>query len=134
MSSIVGTRIRECRRDCNLTLEELSKKVGVTAATINKYETNVVSNLKKDVIEKLAKALFTTPAYLMGWDNNTYYASTHTNNGVIAQNTNTVNFNGSENLSKEEAELIRIYRNLDVKKRIELVSTALRLETENANY
>lgn len=133
MSSIVGTRIRECRRDCGLTLEELSKKVGVTAATINKYETNVVSNLKKDVIEKLAKALLTTPAYLMGWDNTTYYANAHTNNGVIAQNTNTVNFNGHESLSKEEAELLRIYKNLDVKKRIELVSTALRLETENSN-
>lgn len=133
MSSIVGTRIRKCRRERGFTLEELSKKVGVTAATINKYETNIVSNLKKEVVEKLAKALFTTPAYLMGWDNATYCANTHTNNGVIAQNTNTVNFNSGETLSKEEAELLRIYKTLDVKKRIELVSTALRLESENLN-
>lgn len=133
MENVTGIRIRECRREQGLTLEELAKKVGVTAATINKYETNIVSNLKKPIIEKLAEVLCTSPSYLMGWDNNTYYANAHTNNGVIAQNTNTVNFNRSENFSKEEEALLKIYKLLDVRGRNELMSTALRLETENSN-
>ena len=41
--------------------------VGVQKAAINKYETGIVINLKRSTIEKLANALDTSPAYLMGF-------------------------------------------------------------------
>lgn len=130
MIDITGKRIRERRKDLNMTQEELGAKINVTKATINKYETSIVLNLKRAVTEKLAEALMTTPAYLMGWDSDTYNASAvHTNNGIIGQNTGTVTINNSARpISKEEVELLRIYNALDVKKRLELLTTAIRLE------
>lgn len=135
MIDITGKRIREKRRDLNMTQEELGAKINVTKATINKYETSIVSNLKRTVIEKLAEALMTTPSYLMGWDNDTYnVGSVHTNNGIIGQNTGTVTINNSARpISKEEVELLRIYNTLDVKGRLELLTTAIRLEEQQTN-
>lgn len=64
----IGENIRRCRRDLDMTLEEVAIKVGVTRATIQKYENGIISNIPSDKIELLAKALQTTPAYLMGWE------------------------------------------------------------------
>lgn len=64
----IGENIRRCRRDLDMTLEEVAIKVGVTRATIQKYENGIISNIPSDKIELLAKALRTTPAYLMGWE------------------------------------------------------------------
>lgn len=62
--------IKKKRQENNMTLEEVALKVGVTRQTIQKYESGVVSNIPSDKIELLAKALNTTPAYLMGWSKN----------------------------------------------------------------
>ena len=51
-----------------MTLEELAQKVGVSASTILRYETGNIKNLRRDKIKNLADALNTTPAYLMGWE------------------------------------------------------------------
>lgn len=51
-----------------MTQEELAEKVGLKKAAINKYESGVVVNIKRDMIGKLASALETTPTYLMGWE------------------------------------------------------------------
>ncbi len=63
--------IKKKRLEHKLTLEDVSKVVGVTRQTIQKYESGVVSNIPSDKIELLAKALHTTPAYLMGWEDDT---------------------------------------------------------------
>lgn len=63
-----GERIKHLRLRESLTQEELGAKVGVNKAAINKYETGIVENLKRSMIEKLALALNTTPTYIMGWD------------------------------------------------------------------
>ena len=63
----IGDRIRTRRKYLDMTQEELGKRIGVTKATINKYETGIVVNLRRPVIESLAHALDTSPAYLMGW-------------------------------------------------------------------
>lgn len=130
MSNSIGRRLRKLRLEQELTLEDVSKKVGVTKATINKYESNTVKNIKRDTIEKLAETLCTSPEYLMGWtDNSTRVSSVHTNNGVIGQNTGTlINNNSERKLSKEELEILRIYNTLDVKGRLKLLTTAIELE------
>lgn len=63
-----GDRIKQRRLDLKMSQEELGSLVGVKKAAIHKYENNVVVNLKRSMIAKLANALNTTPAYLMGWD------------------------------------------------------------------
>lgn len=61
-----GERIKALRIQHGMTQEELGAKVGVQKSAIYKYETGLVVNLKRSVIEKLAKALDVKPSYLMG--------------------------------------------------------------------
>lgn len=130
MTDDTGKRIKTRRRELGITQEELGKKAGVTKATINKYETGIVSNLKRSTIEEIAKALNVSPSYIMGWTDN--IAEVHTNNGVIGQNSGTVTVNNAERtLSKEELELLRIYNKIGVRGRISLIETALELEAKN---
>lgn len=64
----IGQRIKEKREQRRMTLDELSKLVGVTRQTLSRYETGVINNIPSDMIENIASALRTTPAQLMGWD------------------------------------------------------------------
>ena len=61
-------RLKELRMKAGFSQEELAVKVGLKKAAINKYETGIVVNPKRSLIEKIASILDTTPAYLMGWD------------------------------------------------------------------
>jgi transcriptional regulator with XRE-family HTH domain len=63
-----GERIKSLRIAKGLSQEELGTLIGVKNAAIYKYENGLVVNLKRSIIAKLADALETTPAYLMGWD------------------------------------------------------------------
>ena len=60
--------IKSRRSEKGMTLEELANKVGVSRQTIQRYESGIISNIPSDKIELMAKALSTTPAYLMGWE------------------------------------------------------------------
>ncbi len=64
----IGKRIKEKRIEKGMTLEELGQKANVQRATVQRYESGVISNIPSDKIEMLAAALETTPSYLMGWE------------------------------------------------------------------
>lgn len=64
----IGDRIKLRRNQLGKTLEEVGKMVGVTRATIQRYENGNIQNIPSDKIELLAKSLKTTPAFLMGWE------------------------------------------------------------------
>lgn len=66
----IKERLKQRRLELNMTLEDVAKIVGITRQTVQKYESGVVSNIPSDKIEDLAKALKTTPAYIMGWEDN----------------------------------------------------------------
>lgn len=66
----VGERIRKLREQLGMTQQELADKVGYkTRIAISKIETND-RNVTQAMILDFAKALRTTPSYLMGWDEN----------------------------------------------------------------
>lgn len=63
----MAQRIKDLRVSQNLTLEQVANEVGVGKSTVRKWETGMIANMRRDKIASLAKALHTTPAYLMGW-------------------------------------------------------------------
>ncbi len=67
MSEEMAKRIKELRTAKGLTLEQVADVVGVGKSTVRKWETGMIANMRRDKIASLAKALGTTPAYLMGW-------------------------------------------------------------------
>jgi transcriptional regulator with XRE-family HTH domain len=71
MSEGMAKRIKELRTAKGLTLEQVADVVGVGKSTVRKWETGMIANMRRDKIASLAKALGTTPAYLMGWKEET---------------------------------------------------------------
>lgn len=65
----IGQRIKALRLQQNMSIDDLADKIGKNRTTIYRYEKGDIENLPLDVLEPLAKVLETTPAYLMGWEN-----------------------------------------------------------------
>lgn len=69
--NIIGSRIRWLRKErCKLTQEIVGRYIGVGKATIQKYESGIITNIPSDKIMLLAEILETTPAFIMGWESN----------------------------------------------------------------
>ena len=68
MSEGMAQRIKALRQERGLTLEQVADVVGVGKSTVRKWETGMIANMRRDKIASLAKALSTTPEYLMGWE------------------------------------------------------------------
>jgi transcriptional regulator with XRE-family HTH domain len=56
------------RNNCNLTLEEVATRLGISKPTLQRYESGVISNIPHDKIEAMATIFGITPSQLMGWD------------------------------------------------------------------
>ena len=63
-----GERIRSRREALGMTQTELADALSTTKQNIYKYENGIISNIPSDKIEAMAEILKTTPAYLMGWE------------------------------------------------------------------
>lgn len=63
----IGERMKERRIELGLSQEELAKKAGYKSrSSIQKLESS--RNLPLVKVEKMAKALNCSPAYIMGWE------------------------------------------------------------------
>lgn len=68
MENIVGQRIKDLRKKYKMSVDELAEKVGKSRATIYRYENGEIENAPYTILVPFAKALNTTPTYLMGID------------------------------------------------------------------
>lgn len=100
----MGAKIKQLRKAKGMTLEEVAVVVGVGKSTVRKWEIGMIANMKRDKIASLAKALDTTPAYLMGWE------ETQKNNDILADII--VRLRTDEEFS----EIVKILSNLDAEK------------------
>lgn len=64
----IGERIKAVREARGLTQIELCRKIGINKQLLYKYENSIITNIPSNRVLALSKALDTTPAYLMGWD------------------------------------------------------------------
>lgn len=62
-----NTRLKQLRQNRKLTLSALSEMVGVSDATLQRYESGQIQNIKKPILEKLAEIFGCSEAYIMGW-------------------------------------------------------------------
>ena len=62
--------IKKRREELGMSYQELSNKTGFSKSVLQRYETGTTKKIPANRIEKIAKALNTTPAYLMGWQPN----------------------------------------------------------------
>lgn len=86
----IGERIKARRKEIGMSAEQVADKLGVSPATIYRYESNDIANMRIDKLEPIADVLHTTPAYLMGWEDE------KTNNNTIDDKINSA-FNVLDN-------------------------------------
>ena len=72
---MLGEKIKFLRKSKGMSLEQLAELIGTSRQTVHRYENGTISNIPHDKIEALARALHTTPASLMGWDESGEFSS-----------------------------------------------------------
>ena len=63
----VGERIKSRRKQLGVSADVLADHIGVSRATIFRYENGSIEKLPMTCLEPIAKALYTSVEYLMGW-------------------------------------------------------------------
>ena len=87
----VGEKIKEKRIALGMSQDELAQKVGYKSrSSINKIE--LARDLPLSKVEKMARALGTTPSYLMGWNEKA------SQEDILLQKYNGLNEEGKEKL------------------------------------
>lgn len=66
--STIGERIKEKRIEAGLTVDELAERIGRNRATVYRYENDFIKDMPLNAIGTIAIVLHTSPAYLMGWE------------------------------------------------------------------
>ena len=146
----VGQRIKERRKELGITADDLALAIGKDRTTIFRYERGAIEKLPSTVLEPIAKALHTTPSYLIGWtDDPIDYEAWLNDIGekvpddawpditdpterakmFYAVKNSNINTTPSYTLSEEEKDIIDKYRALDDKGK-HTVNMILRLECE----
>lgn len=65
-----GSRMKSRRKELGIPVDCVAEALHVSVATVYRYENGDIEKVPGAVLEPLAKVLHTTPAYLMGWDDN----------------------------------------------------------------
>jgi transcriptional regulator with XRE-family HTH domain len=64
----VRKALRDARLKKGMTLKDVAVAVGVSEATISRWESGDIENMRRDKIKRLADALSLSPAVIMGYD------------------------------------------------------------------
>ena len=63
----IGKRIRKRRKELNMSVEELARKVGKDRSTIYRYENGDIGNMPLELVSPMAEALKMTPQELLSF-------------------------------------------------------------------
>ena len=111
----IGRNIYHARKLSGMTLEELSKHIGISRQTLSRYENGIIGNIPSDRIEKIAIALNVSPAQLMGWEEMSgnpeeeYYEDPAVNEYAEQLRTNPnmrLLFDATKDMSKEDIDYV----------------------------
>lgn len=116
-----GERIRERRKEINMTADRLANILEVSRSTVFRYENGEIEKVPAPIMMKIASALNTTAAYLMGWEEEKVAPSNLILHNVYCE-------------TEDESELILSYRELsDIGKKKVSSYTDKLLEIETAD-
>lgn len=66
LRQVIGRRIKERRKELNLSQKYIAEKMDVNVSTINRYEAGTIDNSKKLILEGLADTLHVSVEWLKG--------------------------------------------------------------------
>jgi transcriptional regulator with XRE-family HTH domain len=104
----IQTIIKNRRLELELTMKDVAKALGVSEATVSRYESGEIQNMGIDKIEMLAKVLRCSPGYLMGWEdypNSTIQSSLTHDEATLLDLYRLLNNTGKQKLTERAEEL-----------------------------
>lgn len=126
---MIGDKIKARRLELGMTQEELAQKLGFKSkSSINKIELNK-TDIPQKRISQFAKALETTPAFLMDWEKKKESLSPEMKE--LAKRVRITSTN--QYYTKEEKELVKAYREADSLDKM-IVMRTLGLESKLAAH
>lgn len=104
-------RIKNRRNSLGLTLLDVADMLGVKEATVQRYESGEIKNVKHETVVKLATILKCSPQYLMGWSDevleiNSNSLSLNPDEDKLISNYRLLNDSGKEKLLEYSEDLI----------------------------
>ena len=69
--SAVSNILKNRRKELGLTLSQIADQMGVSEATVQRWESGNIKNLRHERVGPLAELLRVSPAVLMGWEDET---------------------------------------------------------------
>jgi len=99
----MSDKIKNRREELGLTLQEVGEYIGVSKATVQRYESGEIKNLKLVIIERLTQVLKINPGYLMGWES-------EENNKEKGINTIAAHFEGNDFSEGDKADIERFIK------------------------
>lgn len=110
----VGERIKQLREKLGLSQVDFADKINVSKQTLYKYENNIITNIPSDKIEAAAKVGNISPAYLMGWEDDSTSENYYMDNDArdlaefLFENPEyKVLFDASRKVKKEDIEFVK---------------------------
>lgn len=64
----IKDKLKQRRLELGLTLDDVARIVNVSGATISRWESGDIENMRRDKIALLAKALQVSPSFIMEWE------------------------------------------------------------------
>jgi len=97
---------------------------------VQRWESGLIENMRRDKIALLAKALNTTPIFILGLDNNpnTNYG---VNNGIIGNNNQNNNISNGKALTPIQNAIVTVCSALTEKQQSDVLSYATALLSES---
>lgn len=99
--------IKKRRLELELTLKDVAKALGVSEATVSRYESGEIQNMGIDKIESLSSVLRCSPGYLMGWSHETTAAISNIDKTILDKY-HQLNDKGKQRLLERADELIEL--------------------------
>lgn len=69
---LIASRIKEIRNDYDLTLEEMASKIGLTKATLSRYENGEIDNIPMGRIRDIGEIFRINPAWILNWSDSKF--------------------------------------------------------------
>ena len=64
---LIAERMQALRKSLGYSYQQLADETGMSKSTLQRYESGGIKNIPLSRTKSLARALKTTPEYLMGW-------------------------------------------------------------------
>lgn len=112
----IGTRIRQRRKTLNISVVDVAAYTGLSKATIHRYESGDIKDIKLPTIDAIASILDVNPAWLIGKSENIERRGGKTNNLISSldhfinyiQNSNYLTIGTRQATEKEKYILIKL--------------------------